>query len=67
MNRVGGSINMLLSDGGLSTTIKGTGAEQYAKWFVNGQIKSTTSKDQKQNDSNDKQKPNNQQSIDRSV
>lgn len=36
MNRVGGTINPYLSSGGLETTIKGSGAEKYARWLVEG-------------------------------
>ena len=36
MNRVGGTINPYLSNGGLDTNVKGTGADQYARWLVTG-------------------------------
>ena len=38
MNRVGGKINSYLSGGGLDTAIKGTNADQYARWLVEGHV-----------------------------
>lgn len=46
MNRVGGTINPFLSNGGLETNVKGSGAEQYARWLVKGNIGATSSKKQ---------------------
>jgi len=38
MNRVGGTINPYLSNGGLETNVKGSGLDQYAKWLTKGHI-----------------------------
>lgn len=38
MNRVGGSINPYLSNGGLETNVKGSGLDQYAKWLTKGHV-----------------------------
>lgn len=43
MNRVGGAINPYLSGGGLDTSIKGSNADQYARWLVEGHVSGTDS------------------------
>lgn len=47
MNRVGGTVNPYLSNGGLDTNVKGSGADQYARWLVSGKIGSSYAKGKK--------------------
>ena len=48
MNRVGATLNPYLSNGGLETDVKGSGADQYAKWLTRANY-SISDKSSKQN------------------